>query len=182
MADDFTEQLNAVLGNPEAMGQIMSIARALTGDGNAAPPQAPPPQAPPPPPAEPEPLQAAPPALPPQAPQSAAPDLSGMLNRLGGLLNGGSGGGALQNGGGNPLSALADLDPRLIQLGMRLISGYNSPADDKTALLAALRPFVKEERFAKVDRAIQAARLARVVRAALRMFRESKEGGEGEHV
>ena len=51
MADDFTEQLNAVLGNPEAMGQIMSIARALTGDGNAAPPQAPPPQAPPPPPA-----------------------------------------------------------------------------------------------------------------------------------
>ena len=73
MADDFTEQLNAVLGNPEAMGQIMSIARALTGDGNAAPPQAPPPQAPPPPPAEPEPLQAAPPALPPQAPQSAAP-------------------------------------------------------------------------------------------------------------
>ena len=53
MADDFTEQLNAVLGNPEAMGQIMSIARALTGDGNAAPPQAPPPQAPPPPPAEP---------------------------------------------------------------------------------------------------------------------------------
>ena len=49
-------------------------------------------------------------------------------------------------------------------------------------LLAALRPFVKEERFAKVDRAIQAARLARVVRAALRMFRESKEGGEGEHV
>ena len=64
MADDFTEQLNAVLGNPEAMGQIMSIARALTGDGNAAPPQAPPPQAPPPPPAEPEPLQAAPPALP----------------------------------------------------------------------------------------------------------------------
>lgn len=159
MADDFTEQLNAVLGNPEAMGQIMSIARALTGDGNAAPP-----------------------ALPPQAPQSAAPDLSGMLNRLGGLLNGGSGGGALQNGGGNPLSALADLDPRLIQLGMRLISEYNSPADDKTALLAALRPFVKEERFAKVDRAIQAARLARVVRAALRMFRESKEGGEGEHV
>ena len=175
MADDFTEQLNAVLGNPEAMGQIMSIARALTGDGNAAPPQASPP-------AEPEPLQAAPPALPPQAPQSAAPDLSGMLNRLGGLLNGGSGGGALQNGGGNPLSALADLDPRLIQLGMRLISEYNSPGDDKTALLAALRPFVKEERFAKVDRAIQAARLARVVRAALRMFRESKEGGEGEHV
>ena len=25
MADDFTEQLNAVLGNPEAMGQIMSL-------------------------------------------------------------------------------------------------------------------------------------------------------------
>lgn len=182
MADDFTEQLNAVLGNPEAMGQIMSIARALTGDGNAAPTQASTQPDPPPMPAEPEPLQAAPPALETQAPQSAAPDLSGMLNLLGGLLNGGSGGSTLQNGGGNPLSALADLDPRLIQLGMRLVSEYNRPADDKNALLAALRPFVREERFAKVDRAIQAARLARVVRAALRMFRESKEGGEGEHV
>lgn len=67
-------------------------------------------------------------------------------------------------------------------MGMQLFSEYSSPMDDKTALLVALRPFVKEERFVKVDRAIQAARLARVVRVALRTFRQSKEGGEGDHV
>ena len=32
MADEFADKLNAVLGNPEAMGQIMSLARSLTGD------------------------------------------------------------------------------------------------------------------------------------------------------
>lgn len=182
MADDFTGQLNAVLGNPEAMGQIMSIARALTGDG-APPAQQTAPEAeyvPA------ESFQSAPAALPPpqdQDGQSAPPpDLSGMLGMLGGLLNGSGGAGQTQNGGSNPLAALADLDPRWIQMGMQLFSEYSSPMDDKTALLVALRPFVKEERFVKVDRAIQAARLARVVRVALRTFRQSKEGGEGDHV
>lgn len=182
MADDFTEQLNSVLGNPEAMGQIMSIARALTGDGASSTQQAAPeaeyvPA---------ESFQVAPAALPPpqsqNSPSAPPPDLSGMLGMLGGLLNGSSGGGQTQDGGGNPLAALADLDPRWIQMGMQLFSEYNSPGDDKTALLVALRPFVKEERFVKVDRAIQAARLARVVRVALRTFRQNKEGGEGEHV
>ena len=46
-------------------------------------------------------------------------------------------------------------------------------------LLAALRPFVKEERFAKVDRAIQVAKLSRVIRVAFQLF---KEGGGQEHV
>ena len=156
---EFEEKLNAILGDPEAMGQIVSIAKALTGEtasSGTSPAQEPAGEA------------ASPPE---EAASSPPPDLSPLLGLLGG-----------SDGDANPLSVLGDLDPRLIQLGMRLISEYNSPADDKTALLAALRPFVKEERFAKVDRAIQAARLARVVRAALRMFRESKEGGEGEHV
>ena len=42
MADEFADKLNAVLGNPEAMGQIMSLARSLTGDsgdeGGSQPP------------------------------------------------------------------------------------------------------------------------------------------------
>lgn len=170
MADEFSDKLSAVLGNPEAMGQIMSIARALTGDSDSAPP-APeaPAYAPVSEPQPPAPIQPAP-----QAQAQPQIDLSGIMGMLGSLTGGGqsSSGG----GGGNPLSALGDLDPRLIQTGMRLLSEYNSTDDRKTALLTALRPFVKEERFAKVDRAIQIARLSRVIRVALHVFKESGGG------
>ena len=169
MADDFSEKLNAILGNPEAMGQIMSIAQALGGGGGEAPPDDTPPAAE---------TSSAPPA-PLESPalaQSQMPDLSGIMGMLGSLTGGGNGGG---QGGGNPLAALGDLDPRLIQTGMRLLTEMNRTDDRKAALLTALRPFVKEERYAKVDRAIQLAKLSRVIRVALTLF---KEGGGQEHV
>ena len=172
MADDFSDKLNAVLGNPEAMGQIMSIAQALSGGGGGGAP----------------PAQESAPDLP--APQVQAPapvqnpqpqmDLSGIMSMLGSLGGGGTGGGsaAPSGGGTDPLAALGNLDPRLIQTGMRLLSEYNSTDDRKTALLMALRPFVKEERFAKVDRAVQIARLSRVIRVALHVFKDSGGGTE----
>lgn len=67
------------------------------------------------------------------------------------------------------------LDPKLMEMGMRAMAAYQSGDDKRTALLEALRPFVKEARYAKVDRAIQIAKLSRVVRAAL----EGLKGGEG---
>lgn len=159
MADDFSEKLNAVLGNPEAMGQIMSLARSLTGDGGDAPADPP------------VPSDGDLPAV--VQPAQPLPDLSGILGMLGGLMGGGQ-----QGGGGDPLSALSNLDPRLIQLGMGLLSEYGREDDRKTALLAALKPFLRPERAAKIERAAQAAKLSRVVRAALRLL---KEGGE-DHV
>ena len=48
--------------------------------------------------------------------------------------------------------------------------------DRRTALLSALRPFVKKERYAKLDRAIQIARLSRVIRTAFRFFQEEGQG------
>ena len=45
------------------------------------------------------------------------------------------------------------------------------------ALLNALRPFVREERYAKLDKAIQIARLSRLIRSALDLFRAAKEDG-----
>ena len=157
MADDFSEKLSAVLGNPEAMGQIMSLARSISGESAEE---------------EPQPEGTGDTALPPavvQAPQSM-PDLSGLMGMLGGLMGGGQ-----QSGGGDALSALSNLDPRLIQLGVGLLSEYNRGDDRSAALLAALKPFLKEERAAKIQRAAQAAKLSRLVRVALRMF---KEGGE----
>ena len=58
---------------------------------------------------------------------------------------------------------------------MGLLSEYNSTDERKVALLAALRPFVKEERYAKVDKAVQIARLSRVIRAAFQLFKKSGE-------
>ena len=58
---------------------------------------------------------------------------------------------------------------------MRLLSEYNTNDDKKTALLHALQPFIKEERYAKVDQAVQIAKLARVIRVALDTFRKGDQ-------
>lgn len=81
--------------------------------------------------------------------------------------------------GGDLLSALGGLDPRLISMAMQLAGEYNSNNDSRAALLEALRPFVKEERYSKLDKAIQISKLTRVIRIALDSFRHK---GEDSHV
>lgn len=123
---ELDEKLNAILGDPQAMGQIMALARSLGGQGGAeAGKEAP----------EREPEQ-----------HSQEP----------------------------PLFYPEELDPRLLQMGMRVLREYQREDERKTALLTALRPFVKEERYANLDRAIQIAKLSRLIRAAL------EELGRGE--
>ena len=135
---ELEDKLSAILGNPQAMSQIMSLAQSL-GGGSAAP--APPPReqtAPPP-------QEIAPERQKPLSGQSA-PDLSALL----GGLSGGNG-----------------LDPKLMAMAGRIMEEYQSGDDGKAALLQALRPFVKERRYAKLDKAVQIARLSRVIRVAL---------------
>ena len=105
-----------------------SLAQALTGEhaGESAPPPAA------------EPAEAGPAGE--AAGQSGATDWSALLGMLGG------------GGDSNPLSALSELDPQLLQAGLRLFSEYSATDDRKVALLNALKPFVKPERYAKVDR------------------------------
>ena len=75
-------------------------------------------------------------------------------------------------------SPLENLDPRLLNLGMKVWQEYQRGDDRNAALLAALRPFVREERWAKLDKAMQLARMARVIRTALGAFGK----GEEEHL
>lgn len=140
MSDGFSEKLNAILADPDAMGKIMSLAQSL--DGEAAPNDQDTPEEPP--------------ALPGDQ-ADTPPDLSGLLS----AFTGGSGG--------------EGLDPKLLQLAGRLLSEWNRPDDHKTALLAALRPYVKPDRYAKVDRAIQIAKFSRLIRVALAALREGRE-------
>ena len=132
---EFEDKLQSILGNPEALSQIMSLAQSISGNSP-----------------EPETTAVSNDVSPFSLPDALFSD--------------------------NPLGMLENLDPRLLQVGMRLLSEYNSTDDRKAALLAALQPFVKETRYAKVDKAIQIAKLARVIRVALDVFRK----GDADHV
>lgn len=123
---ELDEKLNAILGNPQAMGQIMALAQSLGGQG--------------------------------EHPQEQKEEPEPPL---------------CEDGGAFPFS-MGELDPRLMQVGMRVLQEYQRGDDKKTALLTALRPFVKEERYERLDRAIQIARLSRVIRVALEEL--GKEG------
>lgn len=127
---ELDEKLNAILGNPQAMGQIMALAQSLGGQGEVGR----------------------------TSEEVETPPPSPMGD------------------GGNPLFGLGDLDPRLMQVGMRVLQEYQRGDDKKTALLTALRPFVKEERYEKLDRAIQIARLSRVIRVALEELGKEGDG------
>lgn len=83
----------------------------------------------------------------------------------------------------NPFSSLGDLDPRLLDMIFKVMSAYQSNDDDRAALLSALRPFVRPERYARLDQAIQISKLTRVIRIALDSFRNKDGGGNhGSHV
>lgn len=124
---EFDEKLNAILGDPQAMGQIMALAQSL-GGGQSQP------------------------SVPAQ-PEAAQPPEPEAGNFLG------------------------ELDPRMMRVGMRVLEAYRSGDDRKTALLNALRPFLKEERYAALDRAVQIARLSKMIRVALEELGKG-EGGD----
>lgn len=137
---ELEDKLNAILGNPEAMGQIVNIAKALTaGTGDNPPPPA----------GEPVDVE--------YQPVEGGDETEDFFN---------------------PLSALGDLDPRLLQTAMRLFSEYSATDNRKVALLSALKPFLKEERYAKVDKAVQIAKLSRVVRVAFQLFKGGDANGD----
>lgn len=154
---DLQEQLQSILGDPQAMRQISAIAQALTGGAAPSP--------------EPEaqdvefiPVEDTEPGFgavgegdAPAADSSAqgeTPDLGALLGMLGG----------------------PDMDPRLIQIAMRVFSEYSAQDDAKAALLSALKPFLRAERLEKLEKAEKIARLSRVVRVAVQLLKEEGTG------
>ena len=86
-----------------------------------------------------------------QAPEAPLPDLSELLGQV---------------------------DPSMIQTGMEVLRQIQGTEDRSAALLNALRPFLREERQARLDRALQIVRMTRVIRVALTAL----GGKEGERV
>ncbi len=136
---EFDEKLNTLLSNPDAMAQIMQLAQSLGGD---AAPQA----------------QPSPPQSPPQPPPAQS-----------------SGGGMPfsqpppSSGGGDLLSSLTGgMDPKLLMKLLPLVQELGGQQDSNARqLLYALRPYLKEERQQKVERALQLARLIHLGRKFL---------------
>lgn len=133
---EFEDKLGAILNDPQAMQQIMSLARSLGGGASGK-------------------NEAA------ETPSSLPPETAAFQ--------------PVSDGGDAPLSGL-NLDPRLLEVGMKAISAYQDPSNEKAALLLALRPFVKEERYKKVDKAVQIAKISKAIRAALDGLKGGEEG------
>lgn len=76
-----------------------------------------------------------------------------------------------------PTSSNADLslDPQLLSKMLSLLDSCNEQDDQRVALLTALRPFVKERRYARLDKAIQVAKLSRMARMALELLRSKED-------
>lgn len=128
--DDFGAKLESILNNPQAMGQIMSLAQSLGGNSTA-----------------------------PNKPEPQVGEFSSETTS-------------------SPSPSGLDLgvDPKILGSIASLLQNYNSSDDQRIALLNALKPFVKERRYAKIDKAIQIAKLSRMARIAVEMF-QKKEGG-----
>lgn len=126
---EFEDKLNSILGNQEAMSQIMALARSLSGEQPEAP------------------------ALEGQTEPSEppAPDLSALMGQI---------------------------DPKMLQAGMEVLRQVQSTEDRSSALLNALKPFLREERRARLDRALQMTRMVKLLRAAMGAL----GGEEGERV
>ena len=153
---ELEEKLENILGNPQAMAQIMALAQSLNqsgpatsaGDGAQSQPSGP---------------SAA------GAQQPSAPAASAQPPASAGAMEGGLG------------SLLGGLDPNMLSAAAGLLGQMGSGGDDRrVALLTALRPFVKEQRYARLDKAIQIAKLSRLIRSGLDLFRARKDGAQGE--
>lgn len=116
--------------------------------------------------------------------QDAMSQIMALAKSLGGGEAPPSAAPALESSGEAPQAAPSGeappdggLDPRLLSMAAKLAGAYSDAGDDRRAqLLQALRPFVREERRAKLDKAIQIARLTRVARIALDSFRAKGDG------
>ena len=131
--EDLSQQIQNILSDPQAMGQIQGLLRSLnsgSGSSEAAAPE-------------------------PAAPAPSGPDLSALLGALAGSQPAGDPSTtALAGLTPQTLSLVSRLGPLLSQAGRE---------DDATRLLRALRPLLSSARQKKVDEAIRILQMLRLL-------------------
>ena len=68
-----------------------------------------------------------------------------------------------------PSDYLGGIDPKLMGLFGAVLKEYGSPSD-KTAVISALKPYLKSDRREKIDMALQIAKLAKVAKTMIPEF------------
>ena len=69
-----------------------------------------------------------------------------------------------------PKLSFGDIDPKMIGLMGRLMKEYNTNEGDKTALLSAIKPYVREENRAAIDKAGGVLKLTKLAKIAFTEF------------
>ena len=159
---EFEDKLNSILGNQEAMEQIMTLARSLSGEKGGG-----------------EPPAGSGSGREESPSEDAFQDEASEGERSGSSSQNGPASRDGAEGESNPppdlSQLLGNLDPGMLQMGMRLMQEYRGSDDKNAALLQALRPFLREERRAKLDKALQLAQMTRLIRVVLGSLGERGE-------
>lgn len=152
---ELEDQLNKVLSSPKDLEKIMEMARSLSGslglDGSSE--------------------------------KSGSQNENGGESSDGGPSGDGDGGPFGGDGGGpsgwkdaaSAFSAFGGLDPKILSIVTRLMSEYSSSRTDKSALLNAMKPYLKPERQKQLDEAAKTAKIAHIAKLAFSEF--SGSGG-----
>ena len=69
-----------------------------------------------------------------------------------------------------------DMDPRIPTMLTRLFKAYSASDSDKDGLLNAVKPYLRDERRRKLDRAMEVAKMARIAKMAIQEFSSESEG------
>lgn len=70
---------------------------------------------------------------------------------------------------------LGSLDPKMLQMMSKFMKGYSSSSDSSNmALITAMKPYLKEDRHEKLDKAMQIAKMAKIARTAF----SNNDGGK----
>ena len=144
--DNFDEKLNKLLGDPEALARVAELARSFGGGQKAA-------------------------ETPPEAPSAHQPETHGGRYEPEVEAETGVGfGGGSERFDPRILGALGSLDPKMLTGVAGLLGDLTSKDDRRAQLLTALRPYVRQGRQEKMDRAVSLLQLSKVAKRALGMF------------
>lgn len=71
---------------------------------------------------------------------------------------------------GSSASPFGDIDPRMFKVMTKLMGEYSSRKNDKSELIRALKPYLREDRREQMDNAVKMAKLARIAKSAFSEF------------
>ena len=67
-------------------------------------------------------------------------------------------------------SGFGNIDPKMLSMLSKIMGEYNKPQNDKSALISAMKPYLKEDRRDKLDKALQIAKAAHIAKVVFSDF------------